>query len=100
MCITTCAHTDDNYNYYFVTIATQLYAELSQLNLNLPARISLPLCLSPHQVVRIPTSGAVVLNSKSKAPYLVLIEVVECENAYLSPLPTKQLDTLVTGSGL
>ena len=46
--------------------ASQLYAELSQLNLNLPARVCVPLFDSTHQVLRVPTSEAVVLNSKSK----------------------------------
>ena len=44
----------------------QLYAELSELNLNLPARVCVPLYGSCHQVLRVPTSEAVVLNSKSK----------------------------------
>ena len=46
--------------------AAQLYAEISQLNLNLPARVCVPLYGSRHQVLRIPGSEAVVLNSKSK----------------------------------
>lgn len=46
--------------------AAQLFAELSQLNLNLPARVAVPFRLSDHQVVRIPSSEAVVLNSKTK----------------------------------
>jgi hypothetical protein len=78
----------------------QLYAEISQLNLNLPARVCVPLYGSRHQVLRIPGSEAVVLNSKSKAPYLLHIEVVECEDTYLSPLPTKQLDVSVQSGGL
>ena len=48
------------------TLAAQLYAEISQLNLNLPARVCVPLYGSRHQVLRIPGSEAVVLNSKSK----------------------------------
>lgn len=46
--------------------AAQLFGELSQLNLNLPARVAVPFRLSDHQVVRIPSSEAVVLNSKTK----------------------------------
>ena len=46
--------------------AAQLYAELSQLNLNLPARVCIPLYGSRHQVLRVPKSEAVVLNSKRK----------------------------------
>lgn len=96
-------------------LAAQLYAELSQLNLNLPARVCLPLYPATHQVLRVPTTEAVVLNSKSKvrsfflfivsssplqAPYLILVEVLECEDTFLSPLPIKQLDYSVTSSGL
>ena len=47
-------------------LAAQLFGELSQLNLNLPARVAVPFRLSDHQVVRIPSSEAVVLNSKTK----------------------------------
>ena len=50
----------------FVPLAAQLFGELSQLNLNLPARVAVPFRLSDHQVVRIPSSEAVVLNSKTK----------------------------------
>ena len=46
--------------------AAQLYADLSQLNLNLPARVCVPLYGMKHQVLRVPSSEAVVLNSKSK----------------------------------
>ena len=85
---------------YILYLANQLYAELSQLNLNLPARVAIPLLPPKHQILRIPTSEAFVLNSKSKAPYFLAIEVVECEDTFLSPLPAKQLDTSVTSSGL
>ena len=55
----------------------RLLAELSMLNLNLPARVWLP--ISPqeksshpqHHVVRIPPQAATVLNSKDKAPYIM-----------------------------
>jgi phosphatidylinositol 4-kinase len=77
----------------------QLYAEISQLNLNLPARVCVPLFGSRHQVLRVPGSEAVVLNSKSKAPYLLHIEVAECRDTYLSPLPAKQLDVTVQSLG-
>lgn len=47
---------------------SRLLAELSVLNLNLPARVYLPLGAThtPHHVVRIPPPAAVVLNSKDK----------------------------------
>lgn len=46
----------------------RLLAELSMLNLNLPARVWLPLHSDefPHLVVRIPPQAASVLNSKDK----------------------------------
>lgn len=78
----------------------QLYAELSELNLNLPARVCIPLYARDHQVLRIPSSEAVVLNSKTKAPYLIHIEVAECTDTYLSPLPPKQLDVNLQSAGL
>ena len=46
--------------------AAQLYAELSLVNLNLPARVCIPLYGSKHQILRIPSSEAVVLNSRAK----------------------------------
>lgn len=46
---------------------TRLVAELTTLNLNLPARVWLPLESSkPHLVVRIPPQVSAVLNSKDK----------------------------------
>ncbi len=55
----------------------RLLAELSMLNLNLPARVWLPIHLSEsqHLVVRIPAQAASVLNSKDKAPYIIYVEV-------------------------
>lgn len=49
-------------------VASRLYAELSLLNLNLPAKVSLPVHpgIGDHYVVRIPHTAAVVLNSKDK----------------------------------
>ncbi|XP_077989707.1 phosphatidylinositol 4-kinase beta-like [Glandiceps talaboti] len=72
----------------------RLYAELAMLNLNLPARIWLPFDCIPanHHIVRIPPNAAVVLNSKDKAPYLIYVEVLECEDKNTSPLPTKLLE--------
>ncbi|XP_066154654.1 phosphatidylinositol 4-kinase beta isoform X2 [Euwallacea fornicatus] len=74
---------------------TRLVAELTTLNLNLPARVWLPLNTeSPHFVVRIPPQVAAVLNSKDKAPYIVYIEVVEVEDIYTSSVPSKIMSTL------
>ena len=36
----------------------------------------------------------------TQAPYLLHIEVLECEDTYLSPLPAKQLDVSVQSMGL
>ncbi|XP_067016262.1 phosphatidylinositol 4-kinase beta-like isoform X2 [Acropora muricata] len=57
---------------------SRLYAELSLLNLNLPAKVSLPVHsgIGEHFVVRIPHTAAVVLNSKDKAPYMIYVEVL------------------------
>ncbi len=50
-----------------VSAAARLIAELSMLNLNLPARVWLPIHDNlNHHVVRIPHTAAVVLNSKEK----------------------------------
>ncbi|XP_066910261.1 phosphatidylinositol 4-kinase beta-like isoform X2 [Clytia hemisphaerica] len=55
----------------------RLCAELSLLNLNLPAKVFVPFDdMFPHHVVRIPHNAAVVLNSKEKAPYIIYIEVL------------------------
>ncbi|XP_077862765.1 phosphatidylinositol 4-kinase beta-like, partial [Saccoglossus kowalevskii] len=72
----------------------RLFAELAMLNLNLPARIWLPFDCIPanHHIVRLTPNAAVVLNSKDKAPYLMYVEVLECENKNTSPLPTKLLE--------
>ncbi|XP_028394734.1 phosphatidylinositol 4-kinase beta-like [Dendronephthya gigantea] len=71
-----------------------LYAELSLLNLNLPARVFLPIFPIPfkHHVVRIPHTVAAVLNSKDKAPYLIYVEVLESHTPDSSPNPAKRLD--------
>lgn len=60
---------------FLLPIAAQMYAELSQLNLNLPARVCVPLYGSRHQVLRIPSSEAVLLNSKSKVHYIIVMAV-------------------------
>ncbi|KAI8071022.1 kinase-like domain-containing protein [Gongronella butleri] len=60
-----------------------LHAELTLLNHNLPAEICLPLwCTGScsnyhHRVVRVSPDDAVVLNSAERAPYLLMIEVLE-----------------------
>ncbi|KAI4459127.1 phosphatidylinositol kinase [Holotrichia oblita] len=74
---------------------TRLVAELTTLNLNLPARVWLPLNSdTPHHVVRIPPQVSAVLNSKDKAPYIIYVEVLEVDDLYTSPVPTKIMNTL------
>ena len=63
------------------------------MNLNLPARVWVPIQGAiNHHVVRIPHTQAVVLNSKEKAPYMLYIEVLECENALAAPVPSKLME--------
>ena len=55
--------------------ASRLIAELAMLNLNLPARVWLPVAENyNHHVVRIPHTQAVVLNSKEKVGLHVLVD--------------------------
>ena len=68
-------------------------SELALINMNLPARVWLPLFDFPHHIVRIPYRSAAVLNSKEKAPYIMYVEVLECENVHTTQLPPKLLDT-------
>ncbi|CAO3642778.1 unnamed protein product [Mucor hiemalis] len=74
-----------------------LHAELTLLNHNLPAEICLPLwCPATvdrpyhHRIVRISPTDAVVLNSAERAPYLLMIEVLDdelsLENGFKSSL--------------
>ena len=72
-----------------------LLASLSMLNLNLPARVWLPLYASttPHYIVRIPPQAASVLNSKDKAPYIIYCEVVTVPSLGVSPVPAKIVTT-------
>ena len=74
----------------------RLLAELSMLNLNLPARIWSPIHSeeTPHLVVRIPPQAASVLNSKDKAPYIIYVEVIEVYDAATSPVPEKIVNSL------
>ncbi|XP_023186073.1 phosphatidylinositol 4-kinase beta-like isoform X2 [Xiphophorus maculatus] len=67
----------------------RLISELSLLNHKLPARVWLPTAAFDHHVVRVPHTQAVVLNSKDKAPYLIYVEVLECENFETSSIPMR-----------
>ncbi|XP_037531978.1 phosphatidylinositol 4-kinase beta, partial [Nematolebias whitei] len=67
----------------------RLISELSLLNHKLPARVWLATAAFDHHVVRVPHTQAVVLNSKDKAPYLIYVEVLECENFETSNVPIR-----------
>ncbi|XP_050840357.1 phosphatidylinositol 4-kinase beta isoform X1 [Serinus canaria] len=67
----------------------RLISELSLLNHKLPARAWLPTAAFEHHVVRVPHSQAVVLNSKDKAPYLIYVEVLECDNFDTANVPAR-----------
>lgn len=71
----------------------RLIAELQLINLNLPARVWLPIFPSHHHIVRIPPSDGVVLNSKDKAPYLIYVEVLECDDKERDQVPEKLLES-------
>ncbi|KAK2720897.1 hypothetical protein QYM36_004696 [Artemia franciscana] len=70
---------------------TRLMAELQTLNLNLPARVWLPVhsAVSRHLVIRVPPEAAVVLNSKDKAPYLAYFEILEISDPSMCTIPVK-----------
>ncbi|XP_062320863.1 phosphatidylinositol 4-kinase beta isoform X2 [Osmerus eperlanus] len=73
----------------------RLISELSLLNHKLPARVWLPTAPFDHHVVRVPHTQAVVLNSKDKAPYLIYVEVLECENFEMSNVPVRIPETRI-----
>lgn len=74
---------------------TRLISELSALNLNLPARVWIPLHSHvPHHIVRIPPNAAAVLNSKDKAPYILYVEVVEVDDIASCPVVSKSMNSL------
>ena len=70
-----------------------LIGEMKRMNMNLPARVWIPFYKFPHHVVRIAYTESTVLNSRDRAPYIVYIEVVLCDNVFASPLPIKQLES-------
>ncbi|XP_061117398.1 phosphatidylinositol 4-kinase beta isoform X2 [Conger conger] len=73
----------------------RLISELSLLNHKLPARVWLPTAAFDQHVVRVPHTQAVVLNSKDKAPYLIYVEVLECENFETSNVPVRIPETRI-----
>jgi phosphatidylinositol 4-kinase B len=76
--------------------AIRLRAEIDQINLNLPARVWLPIHSStiPHHVLHISTTFSAVLNSKDKAPFILYVEVLEVDNIETTPVPQKMLNVL------
>ncbi|KFP19918.1 Phosphatidylinositol 4-kinase beta, partial [Egretta garzetta] len=63
---------------------------ISELSLQkLPRRACLPAAGFDHHVVRVPHTQAVVLNSKDKAPYLIYVEVLECDNFDTANVPAR-----------
>lgn len=66
---------------------TRLLSELGTLNLNLPARVWLPLHDIPHHVVRIPPQAAAVLNSKDK----VKVEIINVFSIYLPCVSSRDM---------
>ncbi|KAI8874231.1 hypothetical protein GQ42DRAFT_159911 [Ramicandelaber brevisporus] len=85
-----------------------LKAELTLLNHNLPADVCLPLwcpaehgdCKAMHhRIVRISPDDAVVLNSAERAPYLVMVEVLDNERRTAEELRLiKSVQTAVSPS--
>ncbi|XP_055327654.1 phosphatidylinositol 4-kinase beta-like isoform X2 [Paramacrobiotus metropolitanus] len=74
----------------------RLTADLGVININLPARVWLPLYWNtPHHVVRIPPHAAAVLNSKDKAPYLIFVEVLLVDDVFCSPVAGKIQENLM-----
>jgi phosphatidylinositol 4-kinase len=105
---------------------SQLLAELALMNLNLPARVYLPLSMSTsdqddgadetsgthppnvagaehigflqdHHVVRLPPQEAAILNSRDRVPYLLYVEVLTCDHCQTSAMPPKM--SLNTSAG-
>ncbi|XP_063755193.1 phosphatidylinositol 4-kinase beta-like isoform X2 [Eleginops maclovinus] len=73
----------------------RLISELSLLNHKLPARVWMPTAENQHHVCRIPNTQAVVLNSKDKAPYIIYVEVLECDSFETSAVPARIPETRI-----
>ena len=75
----------------------RLLAELSMLNLNLPARVWVPIHSDiTHLVVRVPPQAATVLNSKDRAPYIIYVECLEVEDVAACPVPQKIVNSSIS----
>lgn len=73
--------------------AQKLLADLSIINLNLPAKVWLPIYTFNHMIIRIPPGAAVLLNSKERAPFLVYMEAIDLNDVdvHMAQIPTKFL---------
>ncbi|CAG9534352.1 unnamed protein product [Cercopithifilaria johnstoni] len=71
-----------------------LVDELCKINVNLPARVWLPLYAHSlkHIVLRIPPLAGCILNSKDKAPYCLFVEVLEVEDIRQTKVPKRISD--------
>ncbi|VDM96667.1 unnamed protein product [Thelazia callipaeda] len=71
-----------------------LVDELCKINVNLPARVWLPLYAHSlkHVVLRIPPLASCILNSKDKAPYCLFVEVLEVEDVRQARIPKRISD--------
>lgn len=66
----------------------RLRAELASLDLNLPARVWLPLHHRPHCVLRIPPHAAAVLNSKDKVSTDIKSNNLDLNSRHIAGLQT------------
>uniref|UniRef100_A0A1I7W1V3 Phosphatidylinositol 4-kinase beta n=1 Tax=Loa loa TaxID=7209 RepID=A0A1I7W1V3_LOALO len=71
-----------------------LVDELCKINVNLPARVWLPLYAHSlkHIVLRIPPLAGCILNSKDKAPYCLFVEVLEVADVRQTRVPKRISD--------
>ncbi|KAL3990271.1 Phosphatidylinositol 3- and 4-kinase family protein [Acanthocheilonema viteae] len=71
-----------------------LVDELCKINVNLPARVWLPLYAHSlkHIVLRIPPLAGCILNSKDKAPYCLFVEVLEVADVRRTKIPKRISD--------
>lgn len=65
----------------------RLVNELMHINMQLPARVWIPM-VEDHIVLRIPPTNGCVLNSKDKAPYCIYVEVLRCSDPARVDIPS------------